>query len=272
MPKKATFTQRRLATAPGSPRPGAERTGRKQAAHGGCSEGDPNGGQRQRDPPPARLQTADGESCPGGEEQGNGQATGRRVGRVGFRRRQRAERRIGEDDEHRQQRQQPGEHPTPPDLLGDDAGERGRHQAGHHPRRRQQREQARLALGGEGAGNGDVRHAGKRTGAGALEHSTEHDEGHRGGQRGHDEAGRERDHSRQEGPRRAVAIGLLARRHEADEVGQHVRAEGGAVEPVAPQVCGHGGHGRHDGHRLEGVHRDGHHQPDGQRLGPGWGR
>ena len=85
---------------------------------------------------------------------------------------------------------------------------------------------------------------------------------------GHEEPDGEGAHTDEERHGRTAAVGLLPRGDEGDELGQHVRAEGGAVEGVAVEVGGHRRHRRDDGHRLERVHGDRHHEGDGKGALP----
>ena len=100
------------------------------------------------------AEAGDEQAGAGGQEQGGrapGSAWRRAVAGLPAGRPRRSEGGQGQHDEEPDEREQAEEHPAPTPLVVDEAGGGRRDEARHHPARRQQGEQLRLALGWEAA-------------------------------------------------------------------------------------------------------------------------
>ena len=164
------------------------------------------------------------------------------------------------------ERQQPEEHQPPRQVLGHEPRDTGADDAGDHPRGRHHREHPRAQCLGVPAPDGDVGHGRHCARPEALHGPAGDDHRHRRRRPTDHEPRGEQHEAGDERWRRTARIGLVAGHRDADQVGEHERAERPAVQRHAAELVDRLGERGGNGQRLERDHGDDEHEPNGERA------
>jgi hypothetical protein len=154
-------------------------------------------------------------------------------------------------------RDQPEEHPAPPERLSGDLGrQQRRHQRRHHPRGRHDREHAGPQHRGEAPATQTYATAGTDAGAEPLQEPAGDQHRHRRREPADDQTAQEHAPRPASAPTGATRSAVRPADHDADERAQVERREDPAVEPQVAEVGLDERHDRADRHRLGRDHRD----------------